>query len=64
MPIVGPTSGHNIDHAAGGTAVFGLETGTLNLHFLDYAERQIVVRSQNAGTEVGYFLAVEDERVL
>src|SRR6266496_6773105 len=54
VPVVGSTFGHNIHHAAGGAAEFGLEAGTLNLAFLDNAERQIVVRPENAGAEVSY----------
>ncbi len=64
VPVVGSTLGHNIHHAAGGAAEFSLEAGTLNLAFLHDAERQIVVRPENAGAEMSYFLTVDDERVL
>jgi hypothetical protein len=44
VPIVGPTLGHNVDDSSGGAAILGLKAGALDLGFLHYAKRQIVVR--------------------
>jgi hypothetical protein len=64
MPLVTAALGHNVDHAAGRAAEFGFETRALDLHFLHEREGQVVVLTQHAGTEVGHFLTVDDERVL